>query len=637
MLKSKHILCRNGIPRSAAAILIMVLLNACASTTPVDSTAPSTPIETSTGAAALMAQAARVPADRAAALYLQAAWAYLEDVQPLPPDMGETARPDNNTDPDYTDPGLNDPGNTGPDYAGAERAYAQLEPGWLDEEMLPDYQLLTAVLAIHRGDLNEASAAMGLVPNEYRLSARAQRISSALRAAEGDFDSALHQSVAAAGDDPSANEQIWQLLNRSMSLPASDQHPISDDEKLRHLPGWYSLHDATVRPFSRAASREAVSAWLDAHADHPAALIPPSTISRLLVDEPASTHVALLLPLSGPLARAGESVRDGFISASLSASSAGWLTISIYDSAAEPLPVLYERILADGADLLVGPLQKPAVTALSDLNPELPVLALNYLERDVVPAAGFYQFGLAIEDEARTIARRLEADGISRALLFHNYDDWSLRARRTLTDEAHGSQLNLTVAPFTDLRTITESVGSAMHVAGSKTRKDELASLLGEELEFLPRARQDVDAVIALIDNTEANALVPALRFHFADHLPIYASSQTTRRARTGQLTELRGFHVSELPYFLAGNQVYAVLADPFDLTNSPFASLMALGSDAYRLTERLDLDVTLLGSTGLLRRKADGRVVRELDWGTISDGEVQGVSARARASGAGD
>ena len=122
------------------------------------------------------------------------------------------------------------------------------------------------------------------------------------------------------------------------------------------------------------------------------------------------------------------------------------------------------------------------MVTLNGLNPELPVLALNYLDSDATTATGFTQFGLAIEDEARTIATRLRADGISRALLFHNYDDWSLRARRTLSE---GEDLALTVQPFTDLRTITESVGTAMHVAGSQERRDELASLLGEELEFL--------------------------------------------------------------------------------------------------------------------------------------------------------
>lgn len=630
MRKSKHILRTNRKPRALpfltqlrarrlSVISLIVLLNACATTTPVDTTGPSTPVETSVNAAALMERAAKAPADRAAALYLQAAWAYLDTTATDALSGGSVSEQA---------------------FSGALGAYTALEPGWLDAELLPDYQLLTAALAVYQHKLDKARMAMASLTTEMLHTPRALLISSALCEADADYACALRARVAAAGEDPTANEQIWYLLNRSLTLSAADRIKRTSTPELRHLPGWLSLQQAVVAPLSREASREAVHEWLSEHPQHPAALIPPAAISRLLIEQNEPVHIALLLPLSGPLARAGESVRDGFIAASLSANSADWLTITVYDSAAEPIPSLYERILADSADLVVGPLQKSAVTTLSRLNPDLPVLALNYLDQGVLPAPGFSQFGLAIEDEARTIARRLQADGVSRALLFHNYDDWSLRARRTLTENSDATGLELTVQPLTDLKTITESVGSAMHVAGSQSRRDELARLLGEELEFLPRAREDVDAVIALIDNTEANALVPALRFHFADHLPIYASSQTTRRARAGSLRELRGFHVSELPWFLAGDPVFAELADPFDLDNNPFASLVALGSDAYRLTERLssDTELVLLGSTGLLRKEADGRIVRELAWGTIAGGKVQGSTAlRGEAIGAGD
>jgi outer membrane PBP1 activator LpoA protein len=621
MLKSKHIQRQNGNPRalySLLGLLLALLLNACATSTPVETVQPSLPDAGSPTAAALMQQAGRAPADAAAALYLQAAWAYLESTTADAPDQPIAG------------------------HAGAERAYAMLEPGWLATELLPDYQLLSATLAIHRGDLEAAGRAMDSVPLENRRSTRGLNVSSALCEAEGDFSCALEDRIAAAGDDPSYNEQIWRLLHRSLSLARNGTLRRSSQPAHRHLDGWLALQQAVVVPFSLQASRRAISSWLAQHPEHPAALIPPASISTLLDNEATPTHVALLLPLSGPLARAGESVRDGFIAASLTADASSWLTLSVYDAAAEPIATLYERMLADGADLIVGPLQKPAVSALRELNPELPVLALNYLDEDSPPTSGFSQFGLAIEDEARTIARRLQRDGVTRALLFHNYDDWSLRARRTLSASAavEGSRLELTVQPFTDLRTITESVGTAMHVAGSQARRDELARLLGEELEFLPRAREDVDAVVALVDNTEANALVPALRFHFASDLPVYASSQTTRRARPGSLNELSGFHVSELPYFLAGDPVFATLALPFDLDKNPFASLIALGSDAFRITERLEPDgqLVLIGSTGLLRQQADGRINRELAWGTIAGGRVRGTAAQpASAVGADD
>ena len=231
MQKSKHILRTNGNPRhtcfsvavlfgvraqrwtrSAVLLMLIALLNACAGTTPIEVDVPSEPVETSATAAALMERAARAPADRAAALYLQAAWAYLEDTAPQAPTEPPQAAAEDV---------LPSPAITGPDYLAAERAYALIEPGWLDPALLPDYHLLTAALAINRGTFSEAREAMALVPFELRRSARALRTSSALCEAAADFRCALRDRIAAAGDDPSDNEQIWSLLNRSLTLAAS--------------------------------------------------------------------------------------------------------------------------------------------------------------------------------------------------------------------------------------------------------------------------------------------------------------------------------------------------------------------------------------------------------------------------------
>lgn len=596
---SKHIQAPSVKPSLARFLSLslfgLVILAGCATTPPPDTPPRETPTEVDESAEALMHRAATLTADGAAALYLQAAWAFLE----------------------------------ADDLPGAERAYMSLEPGWLSQEALPDYHLLRATLELGRGELAAARQSYAMLPLQMRRSDRALRLASALCAAEGEYGCALKNLIRSDGDDPAANAEIWQLLGAELNMKALEM-PSSDADPAR-LSEWRTLHRAAVAPFSLHQSQAAVTSWLDAHPDHPAALIPPEPVSALLAARPEPQQIALLLPLTGPLARAGEAVRDGFLAAALMADTSEWLTLKVYDSAAEPIPLLYERLLVEGTDLIVGPLQKSAATTLNALNPELPILVLNYLDPDAIPAPELNQFGLAIEDEATTISQRLVNDGIERALLFHNYDDWSLRGRRTLSDAATAGHagVQLTVQPFTDMRTITEAVGNAMHVADSRTRKDELAKLLGVELEFLPRAREDVDAVVALVDNNEANALVPALRFHFANHLPVYASSQVARRARPGQLKELDGFHVSELPYFLTGDPVHAAMAAPFNLDDNPFAPLIALGSDAFRLTERRQLadetgELILVGSTGLLKRQPNGRVARELAWGIVKTGTVR-------------
>ncbi len=574
-------------------LALTLVLGACA-TTPVSEDVVETPIVVEAGTAGELLERARGAQEpQASALYLQAGLAFLE------------AGDDDN----------------------ATLALSSIESGWLEPADLPLYYLLSAALALSPADarsaLNQVPAAYGDLPLYARAAARVCQL-------EADPECALTYLIESADGDPAQNEAIWSLLNATVSMETL-QRPAGTTRSTE-LDAWQDLHRAMVTAFSLEEAETAARRWERANPTHPAGLLPPAAVVAL-ADRPETLRIALMVPVSGALSRAGEAVRDGFISAALLAEALPKRTITIYDTAAEPVGSLYERALADGSDVIIGPLQKSAASELNALNPELPVLLLNYLDENEAAAGNVHQLGLAIEDEAATIRARLAADDVSRALLFHNYDDWSLRARRVLTEPASAgadkTPLALTVQPFTDVRTITEAVGAAMHVAGSEERKSELASLLGTELEFLPRAREDVDAVVALIDNGEANALVPALRFHFADDLPVYASSQAVRRTRSGALTTLAGFQVSELPWFLGDDRVHGALAEPLGLDGNPFASLVALGTDAYRLSERLGPvpELPLLGSTGLLIPEEDGRFKRLLAWGVVVGDGMRGAS----------
>jgi outer membrane PBP1 activator LpoA protein len=505
----------------------------------------------------------------------------------------------------------------------AEAALDAVEAGLLSRPMLPDYHLLRARLAVDRGDMAAAAAALAQVTGPLRQSDEALLLESDLCALEGNDACALETLVQAA-DGTTMNEAVWAALNRSATM-STVTGPLPTSESPTAT-AWRQLHRLTLENTSVGQTAERIEDWLRRHPRHPAAIQPPVELTLLTVPR-GRQHVGLMLPLSGPLSRAGEAVRDGFVSSTLIDSDWRGFRLTVYDTNSEPVASLYERALADGVDFLVGPLQKETVADLNLLNPEVPALVLNYLEPGTVPAENVFQLGLAIEDEAGTIVTRLERDGISNALLFHDYDDWSLRARQAVVDTwPH----HLMVEPFTDVRTITEAVGRAMLVSESEARRDEMTRVLGFAPEFLPRARTDVDGVIALVDNVEANALVPALSFHFANDLPVYASSQVTRRTRSDQLAELDGFHVSELPWFLEGHPLFEQMREPLALDTNPFASLVALGADAFRMVERAPLiyelrDFRMLGSTGFLTLRPDGRITRELAWGQITGSHVTG------------
>lgn len=489
------------------------------------------------------------------------------------------------------------------------------------------FLLARARVALARGQLEQARAdLLALDDGQLDDPLQAALVDARLLTAEGRHQAAAERLMAYAdtagsGSLQRLNDSIWAYLGKVPPFQA-----LAREEDARgDARGWWQLKAQMFQSFTLAEQRERLEAWRHGHPRHPAALALPTPLKVLEAPARRIARVGLMLPLSGPLSRAGRSVRDAFVATYLSHRDEDGFELRIYDTAAEPLGTLYERALVEGAQVLIGPLSKDSVAQMNELNPEIPVLALNYLPETATPAPNLLQLGLAIEDEAATLEQWLTDVHAKRVLAFHDNQDWSLRAMRALSAARPDS---LTEQTLEDLRTVTESVGVTMRVAASRERRDDLQKLLGETLEFLPRARHDVDAIVALVTPLEASALVPALRFHFADQIPVYATSQTVRGASSDRLRELDGFHVSELPWFVLREHSYQTLDAAFGLEGSPFAALYALGVDAFRLTDRVPLIVDghlteLLGSTGELEFTPSGRIQRRLARAVIVDGGV--------------
>ena len=259
----------------------------------------------------------------------------------------------------------------------------------------------------------------------------------------------------------------------------------------------------------------------------------------------------------------------------------------------------------------------------------MPALLLNYLEQApetqdspsaLTQRSEIYQLGAAIENEAATLANALMNSEHQRVLVVHSGQTWSQRA---LAEFQALWPYPVSVARFDQIKEVTGAVGGSMGVADSVARKNELTQLFDQEIQFLPRARQDLDAVVALTSNVESRALVPALRFHFADNLPVYATSQSIRGG--GNIKELAGFTVTELPILTSPNLNMSNLVSTYGLKESPLVELYALGYDAYQLATWIHLlnqpgQTPLNGSfrlsmaTGAVQLNPNGRFQRTLE-----------------------
>jgi len=492
-------------------------------------------------------------------------------------------------------------------------------------------ELAMVRLILLEGDVDAAAERIAAlpVPIDANQFAEQQRLLAALASARGEYADAANtlmhipppEDLTAA---QTLNDAIWAALMRAPTLELPLLASATADSVAA---GWWRLANLAVVSFDVRALREALADWQREHPDHPALRPLPTPLAGLAVPQTLQPpRVAVFVPLSGALAAAGAAVRDGFLAAFYHA--AAERDVLIYDSAATSFDLVYEQALADGAGVIIGPLEKAQVGAANAYSARLmPMLALNYLSAGESPAPGLYQFGLAIEDEADAIAERLLADGVVRVAMYATVAEWSQRAAQRIRSRLAGTTVTFISDSFLgDTRTVTDVVGEALLVPESAARRTEIEGLIGAPVEFVARRRHDVDAIVALTDAVSARALTPALAFHFAADVPVYGTSQMVPSARGAISRDLDGVRLTQMPWRVYPDPIERALAKAITASTSELDSLYALGVDAYRIVDRigaLDTNMRVLGATGVLRVDEQGAFHREPVWALIRGGAL--------------
>lgn len=430
------------------------------------------------------------------------------------------------------------------------------------------------------------------------------------------------------------HEKIWHVLTH---IPHDKMEELKASEKDRNILGWYSLASITRKNQGDVRQQlEQIAEWQKTWFSHPAALTPPSILSSM--QKTAGNipqRIAMLLPLQGSLAQAGKAIRSGFLAAlyEVHGRSGETPNVRFYDTAeVEDITPLYQQAINDGAQLVMGPVQKSKVKQLLSL-PELPVptIALNYLEETMVTRPkNFFQFGLSTTDEARQIADRAWIEGQRSALAITPNSSWgdrTLTAFRERWEEKGGILVEAT--PYetsqTDFAPLLKPV---LHINQSDSRKKRLEQLLGKSLSHTPRRRQDIDMVFLAAYPDHARQIKPTLDFLFAQDLKIYGTSHLyTGVENLGRNRDLEGIRFSAMPWTLPGATDEKLQPD----TTLPplYRHIFALGIDTYNLHQWLEQmtlqpSTQLFGSTGTLQLNALGAIEREQPWAVFRGGKVR-------------
>ncbi|WP_148254665.1 penicillin-binding protein activator [Aidingimonas lacisalsi] len=491
------------------------------------------------------------------------------------------------------------------------------------------WALLLSELALEQGDDKAVIDATRILDDDLDIS---RGDTSTLRERQGIALGRIGEPLAAVEallavqrdtDDLALNDDIWKQVSR---LNERQLETLRDDPD-RLQQGWLALAELQKRSGGDIDRLiRLYDDWRNQYSNHPAARRTPAELSALreLRDQQVE-RIAVMLPESGSLADVADEIKEGIETRHMQAVNAGESTpqVMFFDSSNSELDALYAEATMNGAQVVIGPLDKERVTELeSRREVPLPTLALNYGRAERNNAENLFQYGLSAEDEARQVARRAYLDGHRRGAVLVPDNDWGARVADAFRQEweSQGGEINAALQYAPDAP-VSRAIERLLDVGGND------------------RARtDDIDMLFLLALPRYARQVPPTLDYYYADDLPVYGTSHLYEgQPQPSSDHDLNDVFFIDIPWLLPNAAVGGEDALPFastyqslsDGSDPSLLKLQAMGVDAYELARRLPQiqqirGTEVFGATGTLHAGEDGRIERELPWAQFIDGIPQ-------------
>jgi outer membrane PBP1 activator LpoA protein len=494
------------------------------------------------------------------------------------------------------------------DLDGAARALDDVKRRRLHGDEALRLDLLDAEIALKHGDFAQAQALLTIPDSNLSTNLRVRALELRARAdlAGGDAFASAHSRAALDRDlsgadrdqnrkqltDALATIDANTLKTRIAALPAGD--PL--------LPWVEQALRGKGQPLARELPRP----------NHPVGTVQPGANGALEAEGYTSLkRVALLLPLNAQFAAVSQSIRDGFLTAYFADAAERRPEVRIYDSGKTPADAIaaYNAAVADGADHVIGPLQRESVGELFHQALSARVLALNHPDTGEVPPAGSAEFGLLPDAEGAQVAEHMRERGITRAAIIAADADWAERAAKAF-------------------RAQFEAGGGS--VTGESRLRDKDVNFATAITQATASLGNDADAgVFISVRPQQARLLMPQLKIANVA-APVFATSHVFAGDGNASLDrDLDGLEFCDAPWLFGsvpGRPDRSQTSSQIASANGAGARLFAFGMDAYALLPYLDWllahpDAYLGGATGDLTADQFGRVHRVVAWARFRNG----------------
>jgi len=468
----------------------------------------------------------------------------------------------------------------------------------------------------------------------YRLRAEINNQMGLSVAAANDY---IKRELFITGEDQVAANQVtlWMLLSH---LPQETLDGIILGERSATLQGWADLI-AITRELTRFPDEltAQVALWKRRYPEHPAQEKLISDLlerSRRLVLNPK--QIAVLLPFSGSYAKAGAALRDGILSGYLADTHNNEITLRFYDTAGNPefIETIYQKAINDGAEFVLGPLNKKVVQRLMSISGDysVPTLNLNLTEGEVQEHN--YQFSLSPEDEAVNSANRAWHEGYSRISMLLPEGNLGRRMSRAFHKqwEAYGGTIASSDYYNPKLNDFSTPIKSLLDINRSEARRKALREALGEKFEFTPRRREDIELIFLVAQPRQARIIKPQLRFHHAADIPVISTSHLySGKPDTKLDRDMNGILFGDMPWNIRKSEFAKANGYLNNKYSGQLKRLVAMGIDSYQVIPLLPIlnaypNELYQGESGQLSLNEYHQIERLLSWSQFKGGVPRAV-----------
>ena len=138
-------------------------------------------------------------------------------------------------------------------------------------------------------------------------------------------------------------------------------------------------------------------------------------MSSVFVSTLAQAEILVILPETGPMANASDSIKRGLVQANQNADEK--YTFKFVDVNKKDVAKVLKDHVKKSTQLIIGPLDKNNVEELVAAQPKVQTLALNQIDRQ---AKSIFQFALSKNEDAQALTKRMQWDGVDELVVLRD-------------------------------------------------------------------------------------------------------------------------------------------------------------------------------------------------------------------------